>query len=98
MAVTSAQTLPPKEPGPVWEQIEDISLLSSCRLIPDIAGEPIQILLHCGAVGLRLRQAVAEAFEDRQLHGHVLIAKSLIQLERIRNRHPRVVLAVLDQR
>jgi len=48
--------------------------------------------------GLRLGQAVAEPLEDRQLHRHVLIAQTLVQLERIGNRHPRIVLTVLDQR
>ena len=74
------------------------SLLCSRRLIPDVASEPVEILLHRGAIGFRLGQAVAEALEDRQLHRHVLIAQALIQLERIRNRHPRVSVAVLDQR
>ena len=54
--------------------------------------------MHGGAVGLRLVEAVSEALEDRQLHRRVLIAQSLIELERVRDRHARVLIAVLDQR
>src|SRR6185436_1567407 len=66
-------------------------------LIPEITREPVEILLHQRAVGLWLGDAVAEALENRELHRHVLIAQPLIELEGIRDRHARVLVAVLDQ-
>src|SRR6185295_16405799 len=82
----------------VTSTIARMSLERPRRLIPDVAREPVEVLLHGRAIGLGLVDAVAEALEHRQLHRDAVVAQALVQLEGIRDRHARVLIAVLDQR
>src|SRR5207247_1593091 len=57
--------------------------------LEEVLVEPFQVVFHHGAVALGLAGPVAdaaEAFVDDQLHRHVLILQSLIQLERVGRR------------
>ena len=66
------------------------------RLVPDVVGEPVEVVLEDGAVRLRLRDPVPEAGIDDHAGGHVLVAQPAVQLVAVRDRHPLVRLAVLD--
>ena len=52
---------------------------------------------HHRAVRLGFRDAVSEAFVDREPHWNSLVLESLVELERVGNGNARVELAVLDE-
>ena len=68
------------------------------RVLPQVVIEPLQVVPHHGAHGLRLVDAVAEALVDDHRHRHAAVFQPLPQLVRVGDRHAAVVLAVLDQR
>src|SRR5215471_4194034 len=65
---------------------------------PDVLAEPLVVVFQHRLLLLRLVDRMSEALVQYQLHRHVAILQGLIQLERVRRRHPLVLIAVLDQR
>src|SRR6185503_5663898 len=87
-------------PRPVWSSFGAAAQgrLGGQGLAPDVVREPVEVVLQDGAVGLRLGDAVAVAGVDDHGGGHALVAQSAVELVRVGDRNPPVVLAVLDQR
>jgi len=60
-----------------------------------------EVVLHRGAMALRLRRPVpdaAEALIDDQLRGHVVVEEPLVKFERVGERHALIGGAVLNER
>src|SRR5258708_9327817 len=61
-----------------------------CRGAEDVLVEPVEVVLHDGAAGLRLRRTVADTFEaliNNELRRHSDVLEAVIELVRIPRRH-----------
>ena len=71
---------------------------SGFGIAEDIVAEPDQIVLHHRPHGFGLGDAVPVALVHDHLDRHAAVLESLAQLIAVRDRHPAVELAVLDER